>query len=149
MRLHAVGNALQFLLVLGVNVRPEHLACGLAEELPIALRLVRVEKLDRFERIGNFGGQQIPMLEPDVRGRTFQMNVGPAGLLEAIGFLQARIGRGRSCAVRWRSGNRLGKHSSENQKRDCQISQRRKGVDARHVGPHLILLIAIVAEVLH
>ena len=36
-RLHAIGNALQFLLILGVDVRPEHLARGLAKELPIAL----------------------------------------------------------------------------------------------------------------
>ena len=73
MRLHAVGNALKFLLIFGVDVRPEHLARGLAKELPVALGLVRVEKLDRLKRVGNLGREQIAMLKSDVGGRTFEM----------------------------------------------------------------------------
>jgi len=48
-RLHAIGNALQFLLVLLIDMRPEHLAGGAAEEFPITLRLMCVEQLDRLE----------------------------------------------------------------------------------------------------
>ncbi len=93
MRLHAVSNALQFLLILGVDVRPQHLARRLPKKLPIALRLVGIEKFDRFQGIGNLGSEQIAMLESNIGGRTFQMNIGPTTLLEAVSLLQARIGR--------------------------------------------------------
>ena len=35
--LYTVGNSLQFLLILGVDMQPQHLAGSLAKELPIAL----------------------------------------------------------------------------------------------------------------
>ena len=100
MRLHAIGNALQLLLILGVNVRPKHLARRLAKKFPVALRLVRIEKLDGFERIGNLGSQQKPMLVADFRRRPFQVNVSPSALLEAVSLLQPRIGRSRTHLLR-------------------------------------------------
>ena len=95
-RFHPVGDALQFLLVFGVDVRPEHLAGGGAEELPVALGLVRVEELDGFERVGDFRREKVAVLKADVGGRAFEMNVGPSALLEAIGLLQPGIGRTRA-----------------------------------------------------
>ena len=55
MSFDAVGNALQFLLILGVDVRPEHLLRRRAEELPVTLALMSVEQLDRLEGVGDFG----------------------------------------------------------------------------------------------
>ncbi len=92
MRLHSVGNALQFLLIFGVNVRPKHLPRGGAEEFPIALRLVRVEQLDRLKRVGNFGREQISVLKANVRGRALQVHISPATLLETVGLLQPGVG---------------------------------------------------------
>ena len=75
MRLHSIGNALQLLLILGIDVRPKHLARGRAEELPIVLRLVGIEELDRLERVGDFRGQQVSVLKADLGRRAFEMNV--------------------------------------------------------------------------
>ena len=42
-RFHPVGNTLQFLLILGVNMCPKLFARDCPEEFPIMLRLVRIE----------------------------------------------------------------------------------------------------------
>ena len=54
-RLDAFGDAFQFLLIFGIDVRPEHLAAGLAEELPIALGVVCTFKLDDPDHVVDFG----------------------------------------------------------------------------------------------
>ena len=56
-RLHPFGNALQLLLVLGVNVRPQHLAPGLAEKIPIARGVVRGFKLDYPHQVLDLGSK--------------------------------------------------------------------------------------------
>src|SRR5258708_25263100 len=92
MGLHAVGNALQFPLIFSVDVRPENFPSGLAKEIPIALGLVGVEELDRFEGIGNFRSEQIAVLEADVGRRAFEVDIGPTALLEAVSVFEAGIG---------------------------------------------------------
>jgi hypothetical protein len=84
--LNAPGNAFELLLVLGVDVRPEHCAAGLAEELPVPVGSVSVFELDDADRVGDFGGQQAAMLEADLRGSAFQMHKGPAASLKAVAF---------------------------------------------------------------
>ena len=65
---HAVGDALQFLLVFRIDVRPEHLAGSFAVELPVTLGLVRVIQLDGLEGVGDFGSEQVAVLVADVGG---------------------------------------------------------------------------------
>ena len=42
MGIEAVGDALEFLLILGIDVRPKNFARGLAEKGPVALGAMRV-----------------------------------------------------------------------------------------------------------
>jgi hypothetical protein len=94
-RLHTVGNALQFLSVLEVNVRPKRFARRLAEKFPVTPRLPRVKKFNGFEPVGNLRRQQIPVLEADFPRCAFQVNISPASILEAIGLGQNRVERRR------------------------------------------------------
>ena len=94
-RPEALDDPLEFLLVFGVDPRPEHLAGGLAEELPIALRVVRVDQLDRLKRVGDLGREQIAVLEPDASGRSFEVDVNPPAAFKAVRASETRVGRTR------------------------------------------------------
>src|SRR6266536_3203713 len=94
MSLQAFDDSLQLHLVFRLNSRPEHLARCLAEELPIALRVVGVLQLDILESVFDFRSQQIAVLEADVPGRTFEVKVDPFPSFEPVSALQARVRRG-------------------------------------------------------
>jgi hypothetical protein len=57
LRLDAVSNPLQFLLILGIDMRPEHVPRRIAKELPISSGLVGIKELDGLKRVGNLGSQ--------------------------------------------------------------------------------------------
>jgi hypothetical protein len=84
----AVSDALQLLLIFGVNLRPENGLRHVAIEIPLALGAVRVAELDGIEAVLNFGRQKIAMLIPDVCGRALEVDVNPLAALEAVGRLQ-------------------------------------------------------------
>src|SRR5579864_5823556 len=90
--LQALNNTLQFLPVLAVNMRPKHLVCSFAKELPITLRAVCILEPKSLKSILNFRGEKISMLEANVERRTLQMNVDPTVLLETISLLQSSVG---------------------------------------------------------
>jgi hypothetical protein len=50
-------------------------------------------QLDGLKRVLNFRGKKISMLETDLSWRTFEVNVCPSTLLEAVCRLQAGIVR--------------------------------------------------------
>jgi hypothetical protein len=43
---------------------------------------VRIEELDCLECVGNLGGEQVAVLEADLGGRAFEVNVSPTTLLK-------------------------------------------------------------------
>ena len=51
---------------------------GLAEERPVLLLLVRHLGRDRFEVVRDLGRQQVAVLEADLGGRAFQVDLNPA-----------------------------------------------------------------------
>jgi len=55
----AVGDALQFLLILGLEMRPEDGSAGVAKETPIALDVMRQFDLVDMDDIFNFECEQI------------------------------------------------------------------------------------------
>src|SRR6266446_3874866 len=63
-----------------------------AKEVPVPFGCARVFESHRLECILDLRGQQIAVLKSDLRGRAFQMNVGPSILLEAIRLFQAGVG---------------------------------------------------------
>ena len=85
---------------------------GLAEELPILLLLVGHLGRDRFEVVLDFGGQQVAVLEADLGGRAFQVDLDPA-----VAFGRARTpssGADRVCGF-------------ARDQRDCQGQQQHDG----------------------
>ena len=91
LRLDSIRDALQLLLILAIDMRPEHLTSGSPEEFPILPRLVHVEQFDGFKRILDLRRQEITMLIADVGRRALEMNVRPASLLKSISLLQSSI----------------------------------------------------------
>ena len=90
-RLRALGDAVQFVLVFGIDVRPQHIVRGFAEEIPIALGIVRVFELHGRERILDLGREQIAVLVADVIRRAGEMHVGPAAAFKSVRADEARI----------------------------------------------------------
>ena len=91
MSVESVGDALKFLLILGIDMRPENFARGLAEERPVTLGATSVFELDGVEGVGNFGCEEISVLVADFGGRTLEMDVDPLVAFEAVGLLE-RVG---------------------------------------------------------
>ncbi len=92
MCLHAIGNALQFLLIFGIDMRPQHLSRSRAEEFPIALCLMHVEQLDRLKRISNFRREKYTSArKPISNGDRADMYICPSALLKAIRLLQPGV----------------------------------------------------------
>ena len=89
----AIHDALQFLLILRVNMLPQNVLCGGAIEIPIALGVVRGHRANGVNTTCNLGRQQVTVLISDVGGRAFEVNVHPMIALEAIGRFQARFVR--------------------------------------------------------
>ena len=89
--LRATSDALELLLVFGIDVRPEHSAARLSKKLPIALGVVGVFEFDDGERIGNFIGQELSVLIADLCWRSFEMDIGPATPLEAVTGLRLSV----------------------------------------------------------
>ena len=119
MRLQSFDYAGQFLAVLRLDVRPEDLLRGLAEEGPVLLLVVRQLGGDLFVVVLNLGGQQVAVLEADLGGRAFQVDLDPAVALgRAGGFLQPRVG------LRFAGNQR---------KRQPQQKERRKKRDVRRI----------------
>jgi hypothetical protein len=96
----AVGDALQFLPVLLVDVGPENVLGGIAEEVPVALGAGGVVPADGFEGVLDFRREERAVLVTDVAGRAFQVNVDPFAFLEAPGVLEhvGVLGLGRAGA---------------------------------------------------
>ena len=69
MRLQALRNALQFLLVLGVEVRPQHILCRVTKEAPFALGVLRRFHLVHLHVVFNLSRQQVTMLKADLLRR--------------------------------------------------------------------------------
>jgi len=92
-RLQAFGNALQLLLILRVRLRPQHLTRGGAEKFPIPVGPVGVVQSDRGKSVGYLRSQEVTVLEADLPGAAFEMNVNPATLVKAVGAAQARVGQ--------------------------------------------------------
>src|SRR6476660_5490361 len=82
--LRAFGDAFDLLLIFCVNVRPEHLAAGLAKELPVALGVVSAFELDHLDHVFDLAGKQTAVLISDLRGCAFEMNESPAAMVDAI-----------------------------------------------------------------
>ena len=82
--LHALGDGLDLTLIFAVNVRPEHLAASLPEELPVAPGVVGVFELGHLNHVRDLAGKQPAVLIADLFGRPFEMNEGPAAMIDAI-----------------------------------------------------------------
>ena len=93
MRLQALADSLEFLLVFLIDLRPKHFVRGLAEETPILFGAVRVLELYGLKGVRDLRGQQVTVLEPDLAGRSLQVNINPTAFLEAVGRFQARVSR--------------------------------------------------------
>jgi len=64
----AFRDALEFLLIFGINFGPEHFAGNLAKEGPIALRGAHHTGLDGGKGVLDFLGEHVAMLEADGGG---------------------------------------------------------------------------------
>ena len=73
----AVGDALEFLAVLGFDFRPEDFFGSFAEEGPIFFRIVFEGGGDDAAGIADFGGEEIAVLESDRVGFAFEVDVNP------------------------------------------------------------------------
>ena len=83
--LRALGDGRQLLLVFGVDVRPEHVLRGVAEELPVAPGRMSAFEFEDLECVGDLCGEQISVLEADLLRSSLQMHKGPARAMEGIG----------------------------------------------------------------
>ena len=63
MGLQAVCDALQFLLIFEINVRPQNVLRSLAVEIPFALGAMDVLQLNGPESVLDFGREQISVLD--------------------------------------------------------------------------------------
>ena len=95
MSVQAINNALQFLLILRIDVLPQHVLCGVAIEIPIAFGGMRIHRANGVKSIFDLGRQQVTVLISDLGRRAFEMNVHPMIAFETIGRLQARFVRFR------------------------------------------------------
>ena len=98
---------LQFLLILRINLRPQHFVRGFAEEFPVALRGMHHPRAHRREAIFDFRRQQVPVLISNGARITLQMHVNPASFFEPPRGFQSRIVRRRML-----SGRRDRRHHS-------------------------------------
>src|SRR5689334_19681595 len=74
---YAIGDALHFVAIFRIDVRPPDVFGGFAEEVPVLAVVVgKFEKKDLLQ-VGDFGGQEVAMLVADLPGRTGQMDDGP------------------------------------------------------------------------
>ena len=89
--LNAVGDALEFGAVFGLDAGHDLVVCDGAKVGPWLARFVRVFELDGLEVVGDLGGEEIAVLEADFAGRALEMDVGPAIFLEGVGVFQARV----------------------------------------------------------
>ena len=89
--LQPLSNAAKLLLIFSVDLRPEDLMRGFAEEVPALLGAVRVLKLDRVKGVSDFRRQQVAVLIAHIRWSALEMDVHPTTLLEAIGICQSGI----------------------------------------------------------
>ena len=88
-------DAVQLGAVFLLHARPENVARRVAVKSPLPLFVVRELSGNHLDRVFDFGGQQIPVLEADFGGRALQMNLDPAiALRGARSLRQARIGFG-------------------------------------------------------
>ena len=85
------GDALQLFLVFGIDMRPEHRLASLAKEAPRALVLMRRGHAVDVDVVFNLAGKKIAVLEADLLGRSFQVDIGPAALIELVATLETRI----------------------------------------------------------
>ena len=92
--MQALDDPFQFLLVLGVDVRPEYVLAGLAKKAPVTLDGVR-----DFDNIDMNIVFDLTMLKTDLLWSAFQIHIGPPALVEFVGSLQPRIGRRRRSCV--------------------------------------------------
>ncbi len=90
----SLGDALQFLLVLGFNMRPQYVLRLIAVEAPFALGVVRRLDLVDVDIVFDLAGQQTPVLESDLLRRALEVDVGPAALVELVGAMKTSVLRG-------------------------------------------------------
>jgi len=91
----AIGDALQLVAVLLLDVRPHHVLGGIAEERPVLLVFVLRFEHDDLQRVFDFGGQQVTVLKSDLMRRALQMHIRPAVFLgQAERTLQLTRGLG-------------------------------------------------------
>ena len=64
---------------------------------------MRVDQLDGLEGVGNFRREQVPVLEADLSGCPFKVQINPAAFFEPVGAGEPRVGRrGFCCPLRGR-----------------------------------------------
>jgi hypothetical protein len=81
MGIDAIGDALQLLPVLPLNVWPHHVLRGIAKELPVFLAFVCLFEDGDLQSVSNLRRQQVAILKADLVRRAFQMHEGPAVIL--------------------------------------------------------------------
>ncbi len=89
----AVGDALEFLPILWLDVRPVDVLRRIAEELPTASGTVGVVEAGDAEGLLDLRGEEVAMLESDLVGRSVEMDVDPVRTLETIGALRSVLAR--------------------------------------------------------
>src|SRR5262249_50665068 len=94
----SISDALHFVAIFLINVRPPDVSCGFAEELPVFAIVVREFEKENFLQVGDFRSEEVTVLEADLFGRAGEAHHRPSverGL--ARGAVQARgVRRGRS-----------------------------------------------------
>jgi hypothetical protein len=106
--LNAVGDALEFGTVLGVDTGHDLVVGDGAEVRPRFACFVGVFELDGLEVVGDLGGEEVAVLEAYFAWRAFEMDVGPAVFLEGVGVFEAGICRLRQRSSRGKSGEDTG-----------------------------------------
>src|SRR5215471_13627551 len=76
-RFESVGNSIDLVAVLLLYMRPEDLFRCLSEKCPVMLLFVDHLGAYGLECVGNFVGQQVPVLESDLTGFSLQVNLDP------------------------------------------------------------------------
>ena len=93
--LHAGHDRIELLLILRIDLRPEHLLGSLPIEIPVALRRIFKIRLAYLEQIGDFVGELISMLITNLLGLAFEMDEDPTVLfLTAAPQQQAGVADG-------------------------------------------------------
>ncbi len=127
MLIQAVGDALEFLLILGVDLGPEHFAAGAAEEFPAAGGVVGHFQTHYAIEIGDFGSHQVAVLDADIVRGAFEVDVGPAAPLEAVaaseGYVVGAVLPGDAGWGRMRGLASAGEQKREREQRKKQKRQ--------------------------